>query len=118
MFLICLPNIPHDYINVLSNDFNIIIDKVKACFINNYYFYIVECNLTSAVSFSVNSYNGEKHFITKYLNDYNYNMILIYKYTYDAGIATIFHKDHNHIIALIKDEIINLNYSNRTLVAL
>jgi hypothetical protein len=118
MFLICIPNIIHDYINVVSDDINMIIDKVKAKFINNYYFYIVESNLTTAVSFSVNSYNGGKYLISSYTNDINYNTILMHTNTYDNGVAKIFHQDYNYIIALVQNKVIELEYVNRTLSAL
>ncbi len=118
MFLICIPDINHDYINVISNELNIIIDKVKANFINNYYFYIVDGNLISSVSFSVNSYNGKKYLISSNVNQYNYNTISIYEHTYDNGIAKIYHQDRNHIIALVENKVIELNYINRTLITL
>ncbi len=115
MFLICIPNINHDYINVISDEINMIIDKPYATFINNHYFYIVHANMNSSVSFSVNSYNGDKFIVSPNINSYNYNTISMYYNYYDNGIAKIYHEDDNNIIVLIKDNIIELNYKKNLL---
>jgi hypothetical protein len=103
MFLICIPNINHDYINIISAEYNINIDKTYAIFINGYYFYKVNQKLTSSVSYLIKTYDGELFLVSRYINENDYNTIYINKYIYDNGVAQIYHDDYN-IIALINHD--------------
>jgi hypothetical protein len=114
MYFICIPNINHDYINIISDEYNINIDKHNATFIEDYYFYKVDRDLNSSASFSVKNNNGESLYISNNINSNNYNQLSIYNnnydnYYYDNGIAKIYHEDNNNyklIIALINNHII------------
>jgi hypothetical protein len=99
MFIICIPNIIHDYINIISDEYNININKSKAIFTNGYYFYKIDKNLTSGVEYKVISDNTEI-FITSSLNANNNHYILLYETMYDTGIAKIYHDYHDNIIMI------------------
>ena len=106
MYLICIPNINHDYINIISDNYNINIDKKYAIFIKNYYFYKVDRNLTSAASYLVKKYNGDSIIISNNISVYNYNQMSIYNNNYyDNGIAKVYH-DNDDVIVMVENRII------------
>ncbi len=108
MFYICIPNINHNHINIISDEYNINISKSNAILIDNYYIYKVDKNLTSGVSYNIDPPNI---FNAKYLDENNYNCILVYPTMYDTGFAQIYHdnqhdNDYNDIIMMIGDKVI------------
>ena len=116
MFFICIPNIPHDYINIISDEYNININKSKAiCILSpasggvyNYFIYKIEQNLTSNVSYQIISNNKRLLLFTQNLDVNNYNYILMYPTMYDTGIAKIYHENKNEIIMMINDKVIEV----------
>ena len=109
MFYICIPNITHDYINIISDSYNININKSNAIYINNYYIYKVDKHLTSGVLYQIKSKNSNNILHTVNKNIDNYNYILLYPTIYDTGIAKIYHESNNEIIMMIENEIIELS---------
>ncbi len=109
MFIICIPNITHDYINIISDEYNININKSKAIFIHNYYFYKVNMRLTSGVAYKVISNNKEK-FITQNIDTNNNHYILLYEKMYDTGIAKVYHDNQEgYIIMMINNKVIEIS---------
>jgi hypothetical protein len=109
MFIICIPNITHDYINIISDEYNINISKSKAIFIDNYYLYKVDRNLTSGVLYQIKSNNTNNVLYTINRSVDNYNYILMYPTMYDTGIAKIYHNSQNDIIMMIDDKVIEVS---------
>jgi hypothetical protein len=108
MFIICIPGITHDYINIISDEYNINIYKSKAILIDDYAIYIVDKELTSNVSYQIKSKKNNITLGTNNINFDNYNSILMYPTMYDTGVAKVYHESENEIIMLINDEIIEL----------
>ena len=106
MYIIAIPNIIHNSINIKSDEFNININKSDAIFINNYYLYKVNKNLTSGVSYQIESNNI---LLTPNLIRDNYNCILMYNNNYyDTGIAKFYHETDNYIIMNINNKSIDI----------
>lgn len=105
MFIICIPNITHNYINIKSDEYNININKSKAILIDGYYIYKIDRNLTSSVLYKIISNNN---FITKHITNDNYNYISMYPTMYDTGIAKVYH-NNNDIIMMVNDKIIEFS---------
>ena len=109
MFIICIPNITHDYINIISDEYNININKSKAICIDNYYLYKVDRNLTSGVLYQIKSNDTNNGLYTINRSVDNYNYILMYPTMYDTGIAKIYHQSKNEIIMMINDKVIEVS---------
>jgi hypothetical protein len=107
MFIICIPNITHDYINIISDEYNINIKKSNAIFIDNYYVYKVDRNLTSGVLYQIKS-NNNNILYTPNINIENYNYIWIYPTMYDTGVAKVYHYSQNDIIMMINNKVIEV----------
>ena len=109
MFYICIPSMNHNSINIISDEYNININKSNAIFTNDYYLYKVNNNLTSGVSYQINSNNTKEYLITSNMTFNNYNYILMNDYNYyDTGFAKIYHEDENHLIMMINNKIIEI----------
>jgi hypothetical protein len=108
MYYICIPNITHDYINIISDEYNININKSKAIIFKNYYIYKVNNELKSGVSYKIKSNNKKEYLITPYIDVNNYNYILMYQTMYDNGIAKIYHESNNEIIMMIDNKVIEV----------
>jgi hypothetical protein len=109
MFIICIPNITHNYINIISDEYNINIKKSNAIYINNYYIYKVDRNLTSSVLYQIKSNNTNDVLYTPNRNIDNYNYILMYPTMYDTGVAKVYHQSKNDIIIMIDDKVIEVS---------
>ena len=109
MFIICIPNITHDFINIISDEYNININKSKAICIDDYYLYKVDRNLTSSVLYQIKSDNPNDALYTININVDNYNYILMYPTMYDTGIAKVYHYSQNDIIMMIGDKVIEVS---------
>ncbi len=106
MFIICIPNITHDYINIISDEYNINIKRSNAIFIDNYYVYKVDRNLTSGVLYQIKSNNMNDILHTTNLNADNYNHILLYSTMYDTGFAKVHHYSQNEVVMMIDNKVI------------
>jgi hypothetical protein len=111
MFFICIPNIIHDYINIVNDEYNINIDIKYAHLINGYYFYQVHEKLNSNVSFLIKTYDGESYLVSSNINYNDYNTILIKNDIYDNGVAQIYNTD-NELYVLIKNTILEIQFDN------
>ncbi len=108
MFIICVPNITHDYINIISDEYNINIDKSNSIFIHDLYLYKINMTLTSGVSYKVKSNNTEGNLISPYIDINNNNYILMYPTMYDTGFSKIYHDNNNNIIIMIMNKVIEV----------
>ncbi len=108
MFIICIPNIKHDYINIVSDEYNINIYKSNAIFTHDYYLYKINMNLTSSVSYKIKSFDNTEYLISTNIDANNNNYILTYKHMYDTGFAKIYHEKNGDIIMLINDKIVEI----------
>ncbi len=108
MFYICIPNITHDYINIISDEYNININKSKAILFKNYYIYKVNNELKSGVSYQIKSFNVNNILHTPNIDNNNYTQILMYPTMYDTGIAKIYHETNNEIIMMINNQVIEV----------
>jgi hypothetical protein len=106
MFVICIPNITHDHINIISDEYNININKSNAICIDDYYIYKVDKNLTSGVLYQtkLNNENTILHTPNIYMDNYNY--ILMYSNIYDTGVAKVYHYSQDDIIMMIENKVI------------
>lgn len=109
MFIIVVPNINHNSIDVKINSGFINIDKLKSIFTNNYYIYKVYDELTSGVSYKIKTNDINNYLISPYIGHDNSNYILMYDTYYDTGIAKIYHETEDYIIMMINNIIIDVD---------
>jgi hypothetical protein len=109
MFIIVVPNINHNSIDVKINGYFTNIDKSKSMLINDYYIYKIYSELTSGVSYKIKTNNGNINFISNYICSDNSNCILMYDYNYyDTGFAKIYHETEDYIIMMINNKVIDI----------